>query len=111
MSLQGNYKHGYTDYPNAYYSIVESSDLRDKQRIIVGIWADEASYNADKADNGIATQPLDIITYESENEEYENNFSITEQDKAGKNPRQQAYEILKTKEDLRGVDFTKLTDK
>ena len=111
MSLQGAFKHGYTDYSDAYYSIVESSDLRNKQRIVIGIWADKASYDADKADNGIAQKPLDVIIYESVGDEYTDNFAVLEQEKEGKNVRKSAYEVIKGQTDIEGIDFTSLTDK
>ena len=110
MSIKGKYTHNYKEYTNAYYSIIEVITGKAHAIVRYGIWADEATYDADKLDNGVAMSPMGHINYKTVGDEFIKNFNTTEQDKLGINPIKAGYDLTKQKDDLGGTDFTSLID-
>ena len=110
MSLIGSYTHNYKEYPNAKFKIMSVRNEVDKAEVIYGVWTDTDTYDADKLANEKAVKPIDTVVYLVKGSDFDTNFNVTELDKVGKNPWASSYDVTKTKTDIRGVDFTKLTD-
>lgn len=98
LQLQFNRESTGDEYPDAYHRILGLylEPAQQRAKVIVGIYRDSQARTDEK-------QPVEIMSYRVEPDEYKIHFKLSALNGAGANPYKRAYEYLKRLPEYEGA--------